>query len=125
MVEHYDDEFLEEFRRCVMRFRHYSTVIWGSQEAIVSLQHWADALRLSTDTPLPPTDSTHVSLRMTASEFVILDSMLRRFSDSDDFSVNDDDEKQVLYNLQCLCEKYPAHSELPDLLTAKRELNGN
>ncbi|KAI9133822.1 hypothetical protein [Acaryochloris sp. CCMEE 5410] len=125
MVAHYNDRFLEELRRCVMRLRYYSTTEWGNREANDMLRHWANALRLSIDTPLLSFDNTHIDLHLTTSEFVVLDSMLRRFSESDDFSVSDNIEQQVLYNLQCLCEKYPAYSKLPDLATARRELLGD
>jgi hypothetical protein len=124
IATHYADEFHEELRRCVMRMRHYSSAVWGDQDSNDTLRHWASALRLSTDTELPPTDYSHVKLPVTASEFVVLDSMLRRFSESDNFTVNDAAERQALYNLQCLCEKYDAYSMLPELQDARRELSG-
>lgn len=125
IVAHYADDFLEELRRCVMRMRHYSTAVWGDQDSNDMLRHWANALRLSTDTELPPIDYSHVKLTVTASEFVVLDSILRRFSESDDFTINDAVERQTLYNLQCLCEKYDAHSMLPEIQDARRELSGD
>ncbi len=124
IVAHYADDFLEELRRCVMRMRHYSTAVWGSQDSNYMLLHWANALRLSTDTELPAVDYSHVKLTLTASEFAVLDSILRRFSETDDFTVNDAAERQTLYNLQCLCEKHDAHSTLPEMQDAKRELSG-
>ena len=124
IATHYADDFLEELRRCVMRMRHYSTAVWGDQDSNDMLLHWANALRLSTDTELPATDYSHVKLTVTASEFVVLDSILRRFSEADDFTVNDAAERQALYNLQCLCEKHAAQAALPEMQDAKRELSG-
>ena len=124
VVAHYADEFLEELRRCVMRMRNYSTAKWGDDDSNDMLRHWANALRLSTDTELPKIDYSHVKLTVTASEFVVLDSMLRRFSETDDFTINDAAERQTLYNLQCLCEKHDACQMLPKLQDATQELSG-
>ena len=103
IATHYADEFVEELRRCVMQMRHYSNAIWGTQDSNDMLRHWANALRLSTESELPAIDYSHVKLTVTASEFVVLDSILRRFLETDDFTVNDAAERQSLYNLQCLC----------------------
>ena len=124
IVAHYADEFLEELRRCVMRMRHYSTAVWGAPNSNDMLRHWANALQLSTDTELPPIDRSGVKLHLTASEFVVLAAVLRRFSDTGEFTVNDDVERQTLYNLQCLCEKHDAHCNFPELKEAKQELSG-
>ncbi len=124
VATHYSDPFLEEIRRCVMRLRHYSTAVWGDQASSDTLLSWADALRLSIDSPLQPHNHSYISLRMTASEFVMLDCMLRRFSETDEFMIKDNAERQALYNLQCLCESYPAHSELPAISIAREELLG-
>lgn len=125
VVAHHDDDFLEELRRCVMRLRHDSTAVWGDFECNQTLRHWADALRLSIDAPLPTDEDSHVKLSVTPSEFVVLDSILRRFSETDDFSAVDDVERQALYNLQCVCEKHDAHLELPAMEIARRELSGD
>lgn len=124
IVAHYADEFLEELRRCVMRLRNYSYAVWGDQDSNDMLRHWAHALRLSTESDLPEIDYSHVKLTVTASEFVVLDSMLRRFSESDSLTVDNAAERQTLYNLQCLCEKHDAHSMLPRLPDATQELSG-
>ena len=75
--------------------------------------------------PLSSTGRTEVTLHLTAAEFVVLDLILRRFSDEDRLSVEDTSERQVLYNLQCLCEKQFGNWQLPDLDSAKQELAGN
>lgn len=124
VVEHYPDLFLEEIRRCVVRLRHYSPVVWGSTESNERLEHWADLLRLSIEADLCTPDYSQVALKFTASEFVILDSMMRRFSESDELSINDPAERQTLYNLQCLCERFPGHSQMPEHDIARRELLG-
>ena len=124
IVAHYADQFVEELRRCVMRLRHYSTAVWGGQDSSDMLRHWANALRLSIETELPARDYSHVKLNVTASEFVVLDSLLRRFSETDEFTIDDEAERQTLYNLQCLCEKYDSHSMLPKIQDAARELSG-
>ena len=124
VVTHYADAFLEEIRRCVVRMRNYSTAVWGNQGSKDTLSHWATALRLSTDTELPATDYSHIKLTLTGSEFVVLDSLLRRFSETDDYTVDDATERQALYNLQCLCEKHDAHGLLPSMQDARRELSG-
>ncbi|MDA7528181.1 hypothetical protein OAF98_01230 [Planctomicrobium sp.] len=123
IVAHYEDDFLEEMRRCVMRMRHYSNAVWGDTDSNNMLRHWANALQLSTNTEISVIDSSRVKLTVTASEFVVLDSILRRFSETDDFTVNDAVERQTLYNLQCLCEKYDAHSMLPEIQDARQELS--
>jgi hypothetical protein len=125
IATHYADKFLEELRRCVMRLRHYSTVAWNEHDSRDMLLHWAHALRLSFETEqLSGIECPDVTVTLTASEFVVLDSMLRRLTETDTLTVNDEAERQMLYNLKCLCEKYARHTILPDIQVARLELSG-
>jgi hypothetical protein len=46
-----------------------------------------------------------VVLRLTISEAVVLDAMLRRYSETDQLAVVDQAEQRALWNLQCAFEK--------------------
>jgi uncharacterized protein YycO len=108
-----------------MRLRHYSAAAWNDHDSRNIIRHWAHALRLSIETEqLSESERSHVTVTLTASEFVVLDSMLRRFVETDTFTVNDDAERRILYNLQRVCEKYASSTIVPDLHDARREVSG-
>jgi hypothetical protein len=48
---------------------------------------------------------TEVVLRLTIPEAVVLDAMLRRYSETDHLVVEDLAEQRALWNLQCVFEK--------------------
>jgi hypothetical protein len=64
-----------------------------------------------------------VTIRLTVQEFVVLDEFLRRFSGTDRLSIEDQAERNALWNLQCLFEKYPNRSDdWPSLEAARNEI---
>jgi hypothetical protein len=50
------------------------------------------------------TDS-EVEIRLTPDEAVVLDELLRRFSATDQLTIEDQSEQRALWNLQCLFER--------------------
>jgi hypothetical protein len=46
-----------------------------------------------------------VTIRLTVPEAVVLDAFLRRYSDTDKLTVEDQAEQWALWNLQCLFER--------------------
>jgi hypothetical protein len=48
---------------------------------------------------------SEVTLRLTIAEAVVLDELLRRYSETDRLTVEDQAEQRALWNLQCLFER--------------------
>ena len=46
-----------------------------------------------------------VTIRLTVSEFIVLDELLRRFSETGELAIEDQAEQRALWNIQCLFEK--------------------
>lgn len=125
IITHYSDSFLEEVRRCIVRLRNESADGWGSEAVCNKLIHWAEIIQLAARSSSWEDDIHEVHLTLTPAEFVMLDSVLRRFSETDELTIQDEAERQSLYHLQCLCEKNPAHGKMPDLCDARKELLGD
>jgi hypothetical protein len=62
-----------------------------------------------------------VSISLTVPEFVVLDEILRRYSETNKFTIEDKAEQQALWNLQCLLEK-GIDPSWPTLAEAKSHL---
>lgn len=68
-------------------------------------------------------DEARITIRLTVAEFVVLDELLRRFSRSDQLTIDDASERQALWNLQCICERLPDRSDSwPSLEEARASL---
>jgi hypothetical protein len=50
-------------------------------------------------------DGSEVIIRLTVPEAVVLDALLRRYSETDQLTVADPAEQRALWNLPCLFEK--------------------
>ncbi len=48
---------------------------------------------------------SEVIIRLTVPEAVVLDGLLRRYSETDQLTIEDQAEQQALWNLQCLFER--------------------
>lgn len=66
---------------------------------------------------------SEVIIRLTASEAVVLDAFLRRYSETDQLAILDQAEQQALWNLQCVFEKVGDPS-WPSLEEAQAVLRG-
>ena len=122
IVAHYADGFLEEMRRCVVRLRNYSNVSWGSPESQAMLRNWASAVRFAVNVDVPIDPAANVDIRVTIHECVVLDSILQRFSETDELSANDEAEQRALWNVQCVLEKLTARPDWPDIHAARQAL---
>lgn len=122
VVQHYGDSFLEEVRRCVVRLASNILPIHGDTEAASDLiRSWAFLLRSSTNSSRERKPAV-AAIDMTPSEAVVLDSILRRFSESDKLTVENLAERQCLWNIQCLLEKHGDQPVWPCLKDATAEL---
>jgi hypothetical protein len=122
VIQHFGDSFLEEIRRCVVRLAINKLPIHGDTESARDiLRSWAFLLRSSTNSAneREPDVST---IDMTPSEAVVLDSILRRYSESDILTVENAGEQQCLWNVQCLLEKHGDRPVWPSLANATAEL---
>lgn len=122
VVQHYGDAFLEEIRRCVVRLAIDSLPIRGDTEAARDLlRSWAMLLRSSTaaDVKGKPDVAT---IDMTPCEAVLLDSILRRYSETDTLTVENAAEQQCLWNIQRLLEKHGDRPDWPEINDATGEL---
>ena len=122
VIQHFGDSFLEEIRRCIVRLAINKLPIHGDTESARDiLRSWAFLLRSSTDSAneREPDVST---IDMTPSEAVVLDSILRRYSESDILTVENAGEQQCLWNVQCLLEKHGDRPVWPSLEDATAEL---
>jgi hypothetical protein len=63
-----------------------------------------------------------VTVRLTPAEAVVLDGLLRRYSETERLSVQDDAERQALWNLLCLLERQGDRPLWPSLSQARAEL---
>ena len=63
-----------------------------------------------------------VTIRLTAAEAVVLDDLLRRYTETDRLAVVDRAEQQVLWNLLCLLEREGDRPSWPSLREARAEL---
>jgi hypothetical protein len=64
---------------------------------------------------------SEVVIRLTVPEAVVLDGLLRRYSDTDRLTVEDQAEQRALWNLQCLFER-DGDPSWPSLETARSAL---
>ena len=67
---------------------------------------------------------SEVVLRLTIHEAVVLDAMLRRYSETDQLVVEDQSEQRALWNLQCVFEKV-GDPNWPTLEEARAALRDN
>lgn len=122
VVQHYGDSFLEETRRCVVRLAINKLPIHGDTEAAREMiRSWAFMLRSSTNSSIERTPDV-ATIDMTPSEAVVLDSILRRYSESGILTVENAGEQQCLWNIQCLLEKHGDQPVWPTLANAIAEL---
>ena len=122
VVQHYGDSFLEETRRCVVRLAINKLPIHGDTEAAREIiRSWAFLLRSSTNSSDERRPDV-ATIDMTPSEAVVLDSILRRYSESNILTVENAGEQQCLWNVQCLLEKHGDHPVWPSLDDAIAEL---
>ncbi len=124
VVRHYGDSFLEEVRRCVVRLAINRLPIRGETDAARDLiRSWAILLRSSTNAGVErKPDVARIDLK--PSEAVLLDSILRRYLESNKLTVENAAEHQCLWNIQCLLEKHGDQPDWPCLKDAKAELSG-
>jgi len=113
VIQHFGDSFLEEIRRCVVRLASNKLQIHGDTEpARDILRSWAVLLRSSTNSAnerLPDVST----IDMTPSEAVVLDAILRRYSELNILTVEKAGELQCLWNVQCLLEKHGDQPKWP------------
>ena len=64
-----------------------------------------------------------VTLDLTPAEAVILDSFLRRFSESDTLTTEHPSESQCLWNVECLLERNADRPARPSIAAARNELS--
>jgi hypothetical protein len=122
VVAHYADEFLEEMRRCIVRLRNYSNIRWGTTDAQSMIRHWASAVRFAANVDVCNDPASNVDIRVTIPECVVLDAILRRFSETDELSIKDAAEQRTLWNVQCVLEKLTARPDWPDVESASKAL---
>jgi hypothetical protein len=65
---------------------------------------------------------SYVTIRVTVTEAVVLDAFLRRYSDTDKLTIEDQAEQQALWNLQCLFEREGDRPTWPTLEEAREAL---
>jgi hypothetical protein len=63
-----------------------------------------------------------VTIRLTFAEAVVLDELLRRYSDTDILAIDDQAEQRALWNLTCLLERDGDRPIWPLLDEARAEL---
>lgn len=123
VVQHYGDSFLEEIRRCVVRLAINKLPIHGDTVAARDLiRSWATLLRWSTNSEVEGKPDV-ATIDMTPAEAVLLDSILRRYSESNILTVENAAEQKCLWNIQCLLEKHEDHPAWPCLNDATAELS--
>jgi hypothetical protein len=66
--------------------------------------------------------SPEVTIRLTVAEAVVLDDLLRRYSQTDLLAIEDQAEQQALWNLQCLLEREGDRPLWPSISEARAEL---
>lgn len=71
-----------------------------------------------------PLDESEVTIRLTQSEAVVLDAFLRRFSETDRLTIEDQSEQQAFWNLQCIFERLE-NREWPSLEYSRAVLRGD
>ena len=64
---------------------------------------------------------SEVVIRLTVPEAVVLDDLLRRYSETDRLTIEDQAEQRALWNLQCLFER-EGDPSWPSLATARAAL---
>jgi hypothetical protein len=72
-----------------------------------------------------PVSDLEVTIRLTAAEAVVLDDLLRRYSETDRLTVGDRADQRVLWNLLCLLEREGDRPLWPSLQDARAELAGS
>jgi len=83
---------------------------WFRSRGTLNIGHWS--LWMS---------ESEVVIRLTVPEAVVLDGLLRRFSDTDRLTIEDQAEQRALWNLQCLFER-EGDPSWPSLETARSAL---
>ncbi|ODA34207.1 hypothetical protein [Planctopirus hydrillae] len=122
VVRHYGDCFLEEIRRCVVRLATKMLSIHGDTEAACEMiRGWAFLLRSSTNPSIERKPDV-VTFDMTPAEAVLLEAILRRYSETNALTIQNSAEQQSLWNIQCLLEKHGDHPDWPSLKDATAEL---
>lgn len=123
IIQHYSDSFLEETRRCVARLATNMLPIHGDTEAAREIvRSWAFLLRSSTNSSVEHKPDV-ATIDMTPSEAVLLDSILRRYSESNMLTIENAAEQQCLWNIQCLLEKHGDQPAWPCLDEATAKLS--
>ncbi|HUG70796.1 MAG TPA: hypothetical protein VMM76_23810 [Pirellulaceae bacterium] len=123
VVRHYGDSFFEEIRRCVVRLAINELPIHADTDAAREiLRSWAFLLRSSTNAANERKPDI-ATIGMTLSEAVVLDSILRRYSESDTLAVENPAEQQCLWNVECLFEKHGDRPNWPSLKDAIDDLS--
>jgi len=121
IATHYPDEFLEEMRRSVVRlYQGRLDCPPDTDFASTILRSWAIALNGETqagDGCAGDSDSAPVWL--TLNELVVLDELLRRYSDTDELVAEHPADQQTLWNLQCVIEKMGTRPDWPSLDAAR------
>lgn len=126
IVNHYHDEFLEEMRRCTARLMLNKLPYHGTTEpGREALRCWAMAIRsscnhLEEDGSL--TTDAAVILAIDRNEAAVIDEILRRFSTTDQLTIEHPAEKQALWNLECVFEKLDDRPRWPSLKEARAAL---
>lgn len=121
VIRHYGDSFLEEVRRCVVRLAINELPIHGGTDAAREMvRSWAFLLRASKNAPCEAKPDV-ATIDLTPAEVVVLDSMLRRYSESGQLTVEGPAEQQCLWNVECLLEK---HVDRPNWPTHTDAING-
>ena len=122
VVQHFGDSFLEEIRRCVVRLVINKLPIHGDTDSARDIvRSWAFLLRSSTNAANERRPDI-ATIDMTPSEAVVLDAILRRYSESDILTITNPGEQQCLWNIQCLLEKHGDQPVWPSLDEATGEL---
>lgn len=126
IVNHYSDEFLEEMRRCTVRLMDNRLPYHGQTEpGREALRCWAMAIRSTCD-PSETAQSTdthdNVILAVNRNEATVIDEILRRFTMTDQLTIEHPAEKQALWNLECVFEKNDDRPDWPSLEEARTAL---
>ena len=123
IARHYGDSFLEEIRRCFVQLAINQLPIDGDTEAARDIiRSWAFLLR-STTNPTIVRAPDVATIDMTPSEAVVLDSILRKYLDSDILSAQNQAERQCLWNIECLLEKHGDRPKWPSIHEASSDLS--
>lgn len=119
VVNHYADPFLEEMRRCTVHLVQNRLPYHGATEpGREALRCWAMAIRSScipSETVDPAENDDAVIFAVDRNEAAVIDEILRRFSMTDQLTIEHPAEKQALWNLECVFEKNGDRPHWPSL----------